>query len=115
MSVATATETPGIFLRPLTWNSQWSVQIGNSDIPRFRFGTRGSQVLDRLPGEQGPVGERRDSFGRETAIDDLIGRTRLALFAEHIGIVIEKGVGFSADRLDVFYAPRELPLSGGHL
>jgi hypothetical protein len=71
---------------------------------------RGSQVLDCFSREQWPVVGRRLLFDCNAAVLDLLRRTTLTFHNEHISLIVNEGRGFPAKSLDVFYAPRELPL-----
>jgi hypothetical protein len=69
-----------------------------------------SDVLDRVSEKERPmVGE---GFLRhcEDAAMDLFPRTSLTLYSERIELAALEGFGFSAQRVQVFYAPLELPL-----
>lgn len=70
----------------------------------------GSEVLDCLPRQKGPVSGGRLPLDCEAAILDLLRRSRFTLGVEGIGAVVLEGPGFPAERLDMFYAPQELPL-----
>jgi len=69
-----------------------------------------AEILDRLASEQRPVVAGGVVFSCKPLVRDLLRRTRLTLHAEHISLAVLKGRGFSTKGLDVFYAPRELPL-----
>jgi hypothetical protein len=72
---------------------------------------RGTKILDHLPGEQRPVVAGSVPLDCETAVSDFLRRATLTVHAEHISVVVNEGLGLRAKCLDLFYAPRELPLS----
>jgi hypothetical protein len=49
----------------------------------------------------------------KAAVFDVLGRTRVTLYAEHICVSVFEGADFPAQRFDLFYAPAELSLGGG--
>jgi hypothetical protein len=69
----------------------------------------GAQVLDGLTGKQRPFVGWGLPLDCEAAVRDVVRRSRFDLFAEHVSVSVLEGVGFCAESLDLFYAPRELP------
>jgi hypothetical protein len=105
--------------KPLETNYLKPTRIGEDRVgcpPTFSLGSDlvegmvegGTKVLDCLPGEQRPMIGGRLPLACEAAVLDIIGRTTLTLYAEHISLGILELLGFPAKRLDLFYASRKL-------